>query len=563
MLTYLRIRDLALVEDAAIEPAHGLVAFTGETGAGKSIILGGLELVIGRRAALDSVRAGAEYAVVEALFDIAGRDDVAELLAGEGVPVEGPELLVRRRISARGSRAYVNENLVTVGTLSRLGAVLVDIVGQHESQSLLRPSAQLDLLDAAGDHFDLRARVESAWDTAADLHRQFVDLRADDRDRAQRADYLRFQLDEIRAAELDPAEETGLAADRQRLRHADELTEAAAEALATLYESEESASTLIARAEKAIATVMALDADADLPATALQEARWGVEEMGRALQAYGDTVQADPGRLDAVETRLSEIDTLRRKYGDTVAAVLERAEAAEAELATIENRDGELTRLADAAREAVREYDALAQQLGVARASAATALQERITAELQDLGMEGARFVALLSAGQRDSGSGLPPGATRQGYEGVEFQLAANPGEPERPLSRVASGGEMSRILLALKLAAITSAASQTLVFDEIDAGIGGGRVAERLADRLAGLGANHQVLVVTHLPQIAARATTQVQVSKVTVDRRTTVRTVALDDAGRVEELARMLGGADSTAGLRDHARQLLHRDG
>jgi len=563
MLTYLRIRDLALVEDASIEPPGGLVAFTGETGAGKSIILGGLDLVIGRRAALDQVRAGAREAVVEAMFDISGRTDVGALLATEGIEISGAELLVRRRIAAHGSRAYVNDNLVTVATLGRLGTLLVDIVGQHESQSLLSASAQLELLDAAGELTELRGEVETSWDDAARLHRDFAELRADDRDRAQRADYLRFQLEEIRAAELDPAEEAERAAERQRLRHADELSNAAAEALATLYEAEASASVLVARAEAAVATIVALDADSDLPVAGLQEARWGIEEMGRALQVYRDTVHADPPRLEAVEARLAEIDTLRRKYGDTVADVLERAEQAGKELASIENRDEELARLADKARAAVRSYDAVAQRLGAARRVAAEALQSRITAELQELGMEGASFVARLSAEQRDTGSGLPPGATRSGYEGVEFQLAANPGEPERPLSRVASGGEMSRVLLALKLAATASVPSQTLVFDEIDAGIGGGRVAERLAERLGGLGVSHQVLVVTHLPQIAARADAQVQVSKAAREERTTVQMVTLDSGGRVDELARMLGGIDATEGLREHARELLKRNG
>ena len=469
---------------------------------------------------------------------------------------------MRRRIAARGSRAYVNDNLVTVATLDRLGALLVDIVGQHEGQTLLSAAAQLELLDAAGDLAELRGQVEVAWDQASRLHREFTELRADDRDRAQRADYLRFQLEEIRAADLDPVEESELAAERQRLRHADELSNAAAEALATLYEAEASASVLVARAEAAIATIVSLDADADLPAAGLQEARWGIEEMGRALQVYRDTAQSDPPRLEAVEQRLAEIDALRRKYGDTVADVLERAEQAVQELASIENRDEELDRLAAAAGAAVRSYDQVAQRLGAARKVAAEALQSRITEELQELGMEGASFVARLSAGQRDAGSGLPPGATRSGYEGVEFQLAANLGEPERLLSRVASGGEMSRVLLALKLAAIASAPPQTLVFDEIDAGIGGGRVAERLADRLGRLGASHQVLVVTHLPQIAARADAQVQVRKAALDDRTTVQMVTLDQAGRVEELARMLGGIDATEGLREHARELLKRD-
>jgi len=562
MLTYLRIRDLALVEDARIEPARGLVAFTGETGAGKSIILGGLDLVIGRRASLDQVRAGAREATVEALFDITDRADVRDLLADEGIESHESELLVRRRLSAGGSRAYVNDTLVTVAMLSRLGTLLVDIVGQHESQTLLAPAAQLALLDASGDLGLLRAEVASRWDAATQLHAQFAQLRDDDRDPAQRADYLKFQLAEIEAAELDPVEEGALGGERQRLRHADELSSAADEALATLYEAEHSASALIARAERSLATITALDSSADLPTAGLEEARFNVEEMGRSLQAYRDTLQSDPARLTAVETRLDQIDSLRRKYGDTIADVLARAEESMREIDAIENHDLDLQRLAEAARAAVREYDVAAQRLGAARSAAADALQRRITDELQELGMESSRFVARLSAGQRDAGAGLPPGATRAGYEGVEFELAANPGELERPLSRVASGGEMSRVLLALKLAALAGAPPQTLVFDEIDAGIGGGQVADRLAERLGGLGASHQVLVVTHLPQIAARAGAQIQVSKSASGERTTVKTTTLDDAGRMDELARMLGGVEATAGLREHARELLKRD-
>ncbi|NKB89751.1 MAG: DNA repair protein RecN [Acidobacteria bacterium] len=561
MLTYLRIRNLALVEDAVLEPDDGLVAFTGETGAGKSIILGGLELIIGRRASLDQVRAGATEAVVEAIFRIDDRPELAELLEREGVAANGSELLVRRRIRASGSRAYLNDDLVTVAMLERVGGYLIDIVGQHESQRLLRPQAQLELLDASGGLAGERREVAEAWDEAVRRHGDFIRLRDDDRDRAQRADYLRFQVAEIRDADLDADEEVQLTGERQRLRHADQLSSSSADALSTLYEAENSAAAQVARAERAVENILELDPDAALP-SGLQEARFHIEELGRSLQAYRDTVRSDPARLESVEQRLAQVDQLRRKYGDTIEQILERATTAEQELASIDNRDSQLAELASIARDAARRYDDVASELSAARSVAAEALERQITSELQELGMEGARFGVRLQAGQREVTEGLPPGSSRSGYESVEFELAANPGEPAGSLSRVASGGETSRVLLALKLAGLSGSQPLTLVFDEVDAGVGGGRVAECLADRLGRLGGSHQVLVVTHLPQIAGRADTQVKVSKMADQDRTTVDARALDDAGRVDELARMLGGVDATSGLREHARELLRRD-
>jgi DNA repair protein RecN (Recombination protein N) len=562
MLTYLRIKDLAVVEDAAIEPGAGLVAFTGETGAGKSVILGGLELVIGRRASLDQVRAGAEEAVVEAAFEPAARDDLTRLLEEEGLPPVRDQLVVRRRLSAAGSRAWVNGSLVPVGTLARIGALLVDIVGQHESQALLVPGAQLRLLDRSGNLEELTADVAAAWDRAVAVQAQLERLRADDRERAQRADFLRFQIQEIRAADLTEGEEDEAAAERGRLRHSEELGQHAREGLALLYESEAAAATLLGQAERHLEAIAAMDVAHGLPIEGLREARFAVEEAGRSLQAYLDAVHSDPARLAAIEDRLAEIDALRRKYGDTVAEVLERAGEAEAELERLEGRDAELQRLAQDLDGALENYDAVARRLSGAREKAAAAMQSRITEELQSLGMEGARLAIHLIAADGSDAPGLPPGGTRSGYEGVEFRLAANPGQPERPLARVASGGEMSRVLLALKLAALGSGPGQTLVFDEIDAGVGGGRVAERLAARLEQLAQEHQVLVVTHLPQIAARARSQVLVSKATESDRTRVGMTELDESSRVDELARMLGGVEITGTLREHARALLRRE-
>lgn len=561
MLSYLRIRDLALIESIEIAPRTGLVVLTGETGAGKSILLDGLALLAGQRATLDQVRDGADEAVVEGVFEVGERPDVWELLHAEGLEEEEHALVVRRTLSSRGSRVHVNDRVVTVTTLRKFGDLLVDLAGQHESQSLLSPAVHLRMLDRFGGLEGQRREVAACHDLAVELHEQLRSLRADDRDRTQRADYLRFQIEEISSADLSAEEEAELAAERQRLRHGEELAAAAAEALELLWEREDSAVAILARAASRLAEIERLDPSARLGGEGLADSRYTVEEIARSLQRYADDLGTDPERLSWVEQRLAAIDSLRRKYGDSVAAILQRAEEAQAELDAIDNRDEEIERLTARLRTAVGEYDGAASRLSASRAEAARALEARIAAELDGLGMEAARFVVRLRPGEADSDGYLPPGATRRGYETVEFELAANPGESPRPLQRVASGGELSRVMLALKLAELGEAPPQTLVFDEIDAGIGGGRVAERLGERLAALGARHQVLVVTHLPQIAARAGSHFRVSKRRDGDRARVAVDLLDDDARVEELARMLGGVEVTESVRQHARDLLAR--
>lgn len=559
MLSYLRIRDLALIEDVAIEPPVGLVAFTGETGAGKSIILGGLSLAAGHRAVLDQVRTGAQSATVEAVFDIADRPDIVEILEREELSSGSGEVLVRRVLGSRSSRAYVNDRLVTVGLVHKMGIALVDIAGQHENQLLLSSPSQLELLDRFGDLHAQRLTVANLWDSALELQQQLRALETDDRDRAQRADYLRYRAQEIRAAELDVDEEAILSAERQRLRNAEDLSEAATEALDALYEREESAAALVRRAERAVERIVRLDTAAPTSGGDVAEAGYAIEEITRSLQAYLDLVRVDPGRLDAVEARLATVDVLRRKYGDRIEDIVKVAEDAERELASLENRDQEIAEIASLMRQAVRAFDEAASMLSAQRADVAMRLSRHITSELQELGMEGARFEVRLKPGGSSAEIGLPPGATRRGYEAVEFRLAANPGDGARELARTASGGELSRVMLALKLTETREAAPQTLVFDEIDSGVGGGRVADRLAARLAELGTRHQVLVITHLPQIAARATTHYRVRKAERDGRVSVSATALDVEQRVDEIARMLGGSGESRGVREHARNLL----
>lgn len=559
MLNYLRIRNLALIEDVAIEPQPGLVVFTGETGAGKSILLDGLALLAGQRASLDRLRHDSDKAVVEGAFDTSKSAALRQALEAEGFAEEDDGLVVRRTIAATGSRAYVNGHLVSIGSLRQLGAMLVEVVGQHDSQALLRAPLQLGMLDSYGGLGPQVEAVTTAYVTAAQLHARLEALRIDARERAQRADYLRFQVEEIGAAGLSPQEEQELASTRQRFRHAEELSVAATEALELLYESEGSAMERVGQAQQRVASIERLDPSAGLAPAALDEVRFAVEELARTLQPYRDSIQADPARLAQIEQRLAEIDAMRRKYGDSVEEVLERAAAAASELSSLENRDQEIEGLSEQLGDALGAYDTAATALTAARELAAAELQQRITQELQELGMQGARFSVRLRPGGGDSDIGLPPGASRNGYESVDFLLAANPGEPAQPLARVASGGELSRVLLALKLAQVQAGPRQTLVFDEVDAGVGGGGVADCLADRLGRLGAMQQVLVVTHLPQIAARATTHFHVSKLEDGGRVAVRVSLLGTEARVDELARMLGGVQITDSVREHAKDLL----
>jgi len=357
MLTYLRIRDLALIDSLEVSPATGLVVLTGETGAGKSILLDGLALLAGQRATLDQIRGGADEAVVEGIFAVAEREDVRERLREESLDDDEGMLVVRRTLSSRGSRVHVNDRVVTVGTLRGLGDLLVDLAGQHESQSLLSPATHLRLLDRFGGLEAERREVAARYDRAIELNESLQSLRTDDRDQAQRADYLRFQIDEITAADLSVEEESRLAAERQRLRHGEELAGAAAEALELMLEREDSAVALLARASARLAEIERLDPSAQLSGDALAETRYTVEEAARSLQQYAEDVGTDPERLAWVEERLATIDTLRRKYGDSVAAILLRAEQAQAELDAVDNRDEEIARLTSRVRAAVGECE--------------------------------------------------------------------------------------------------------------------------------------------------------------------------------------------------------------
>ncbi len=556
MIELLRIRDFALVDELDLDLAAGFSVLTGETGAGKSILLQALGLLLGDRASRDAVRTGAREARVEGAFAPAGaaRERVARLLEEAGVPWDAEEpLLIARLVGADGrSRALVNGALVPLALLGQVGGQLVEVSSQHQHQGLLREETHLGLLDAGlgpeGDR--VLGAYGAAWEAFRGAEAEVGRLAALERDARERGEFLRFQVEEIRAARLEPGEDENLRAERELLVHAEKLREAYGQAEAELYSGAEAALDRLARATRAVEGARRRDPAAEAILTLLAEARGSLEEAALGVRARQGALDADPRRLEAVEERLEVLRKLERKHGAGASAVLARLSALERELWEIENRSLALEGAEGALAKAREGRVAAARALGAARAAAARELEARVGAELEALGLGRSAFRVELEADD--------PGP--RGGETARFLLAPNPGEPPRPLARVASGGELSRVLLALKNA-LRDSGVETLVFDEVDAGIGGA-TADAVADRLASLAGGCQLLCITHLPQIASRARDHLRVEKEVVAGRTVTRVRRLGAAERVEELARMLGGRRITETAREHARELVGRN-
>lgn len=550
MLRELRVRNLAVIEALVVPLAPGLNVLTGETGAGKSILLDALLLVRGARAQSDVIRAGAESAVVEAVFEVEANGSAAGALAEAGLAAEDGQVVIRRELTRAGRhRAFVNDSPVTVALLERLGDHLVEIHGQHEHQRLLDPARQLDLLDRFAGTEDLRARVAELHAKDRTARGELERTRSFERDRAQREDLLRFQVGELDAARLRPGEEDELRAERRRLQHAERLLAAVAEATAQLDGESGSALVRLARASRTVHDLGRLDPAFGAPAEPLESAAVQVEEALRMLRALRDSLDVEPGRLEAIDERLDVLTRLKRKYGDTETAMLAFRETAAAELQRLARHEEVLAEQERQEADLRAELTSAASTLSERRQAAARRLQARAEREIRTLGMERADFLVVVEPGGADE-------VSARGWDRVEFRLSANPGEEPKSLGRVASGGELSRTMLALRTVLAAADGVRTMVFDEVDAGIGG-LVAGVVADRLAAVAAGRQVLCVTHLAQIAARADHHLHVSKSVQRGRTRAAVTALTGEARVAELARMLGGETRTA--LGHARELL----
>jgi DNA repair protein RecN (Recombination protein N) len=555
VLLELRIENLLLIERAELRPGPGLNAITGETGAGKTVLAHALDLLLGGKPRPGVVRPGASDAYVEGAFELpAGlleRPELAELR--ERIGEEPEELVLARRVGAEGrSRAFVQGRSATAADLRELGGALLAFFGQHEHRKLTLATAQLDLLDGfcGRDQLELRAQLASAHARARDLGRELEELRQRAGARDRDLDLLAFEIEEIEQLGPSEAEERELLAERERLRRLDGLLAAAAGgAEALLPEAGEGgASELLAGAERLAGEVAGVDPDLDALAERLAALRIEADDLGGELRRYAASLEEEPGRLEQVEERLDVYDRLTRKHGGSVAAVLEHAERCRAERARLEGAEVAIERAQAELAAAEREREELAARVGKARHKAAPKLAAAVRDEFGALAMEDASFEVELE--HRDEVG--PTGAER-----VELMLAPNPGVPATPLRETASGGELSRVMLALMTVAGVGS-SGTLVFDEVDAGVGG-QTARAVGERLRALGDERQVLCITHLPQIAALATSHFRIEKSADGDLAVARVEALEGEGVVAELCRMLGAEASDAGARRHAEELL----
>ncbi len=554
LLARLKIENLALVEALDVEFEPRVTAVTGETGAGKSMILGSLMLLLGQRAESGLVRKGARRACVEAVFESDGSlpDGAAAILTSLGIePHDTEPLILRREIADNGRGiAHIAGRLVTVRQLAEFTAHVLDIHSQHDQQSLTQRRWQRETLDAFANAEALAARVRSSYDAWSAARREYDDWLARERELRRQEDLLRYQFNEIQHAQLEPDEEPQLLARENMLAHAEELGGAAAALLALLQDDEHGIMTALQQIQRQLQHILPLDARAGEWTEAVADAQARLAEVERSCAAYAGELETNPHELAQVQQRLHAIAQLKKKYGDSVADVLAFAGAAREQLAALGSFEERVETLKQHAETLRAQLEEAASALSARRRAAAPKLARAVEKELAQLGMNDTRLHVALPALGELSGNGA---------EAVEFLVAANPGEDPKALSKVASGGELSRITLALKCVATCREDVPILVFDEIDAGISG-TVAHAVGARLRRLGDTHQVFVITHMAQIACRAATHFAVLKSVNGARTHVSMTALDAAAREEELARMLGG--ETKAARAHARELLAHD-
>ena len=539
MIRFLSIRDLAIVDALDIEFDHGFNVLTGETGAGKSIIIGALGLLVGERSSGDLVRTGAGRAVVQATFE-----DNA-----------GTETIVRREIPTQGrGRIFIDDALSTASALKALGRGFVDIHGQHEHQALLDPRSHIDLLDAFGGLEPDAVEVAAGYARWRDAKARLETARVGVEELAARVEFLEFQLGEIDRVDPRVGEDEVLRNEHRRLANAERLMTLATGAYATLYERDDSVISTLGSVWRQLDELLALDSALAEQAAVRDAVGPLLEDLAHELRSYAAAVDVSPDRLAEVESRLADIERLVRKYGGTLDAVLETRRTIAAELDSLTESDARRTMLEEEAVAARTAYLAAARALSAKRLDGARRLAPALEAELRYLAMpDGSIDVGV------DSGLAEERWSSR-GTDRVELFLSANPGEDARPLARVASGGELSRVMLALRTLVATDAAGKTLVFDEIDAGIGG-RAADRVGERLRALGARYQVLCVTHAPQLAAHATAHFGVTKQVVAGRTRTAVERLTRVERLAELARLMTGSDSSTALASAAELLASR--
>ena len=550
MLTELRIRNFAIIEQVNLPLAEGFNVLSGETGAGKSIIVGALGLLLGERASGDLIRSGADKATVEGVFDVSTLKGIARLADERGIEVEDDTLVLKREIGSNGrGRAWINGTTVTASVLAEIGRLLVNLHGQHDAQTLLDNESQRRILDAFGGADAQVDAVATTYRELSSVRREIANLSTRRAEAEKRADYLRHVAREIEEAKLIPGEDSKLEDEARVLENADELRTLASALNELLSGEESSVLSQLSAAQRPLSSIERIDPAAARMQELFDAGFYALQELARAVEDYAGSVELDPERLEEVRRRRDRLFGLLKKYGPTLENVIEAGRNARAELDLVDTAQFDLANLNARESELRKRLVSQAEQLSEMRLSAAKKLAKAVDALLPSLGMPDGRFRVTLTS--RDE-----PNA--DGAEDVEFRVALNVGHEDRPLARVASGGELSRVMLALKTILARVDRVPTLIFDEVDAGIGG-RVGLQVGDTLRRVAAEHQVFAISHLPQIAARAHHHIVVAKGAKGGVTTADITVLQGSSRVNEIARMLGGDPESKVSRAHAKELL----
>ena len=568
MLRYLNITNLALIEQVQIEFKPGLNLLSGETGSGKSIIIDALGLLQGERGSADLIRGGATRAVIEGMFDVEGNEPLLAILRETGMEGLDEGLVIRRELgtgSGRG-RIFVNHQLANQALLRQIQPHIIDLHGQGDQQSLLQAEAQRDLLDAYAEAQPARQEVATRFELLLGSVKRLETGQQSETERLQSLDLLHFQIEELESAGLIAEEEEALNEERRRLANGERIANLSHEAFALLYEDEGAILTQLGGVQRRMAELSSLDSALQPTYDQLTTARHTIEDLAFQLRDYLQELQISPARLQEVEDRLAEIDRLKRKYGGPVSTLIEKLEALRRQRNELLHHEERREALRQEVEQDLAAYQVAAAALTAQRLDGIERLQAAVVAELADVALPQARWevrwkrIDSSPLGERLSALGVASDLwpRRSGAEAIEFYFSANPGEELRPLGAVASGGELSRLMLVLKTIIAPTLFPRTLIFDEIDTGIGG-KVADAVGLRLKRLAATNQVLCVTHQSLIARYADAHFQVSKAVVEGRTLTDVAELDRDGRIEELARMIGGAEVTSLARRHARELL----
>jgi len=562
MLKYLQVQNFALAEDLRIEFQPGLNILTGETGTGKSILVGAIAAVLGGRVFTEVVRTGFESANIVAIFETSKLKSIKDHLKKSGIN-SGDELILKREISVKGStRAYINDSPVTVGTLATTGDFLVDVHGQHEHQSLLKQEVHRYFLDAFGQLHPLLSELKNSFEKLKKIQTELESLQSRQEELSEKLELYRFQLNEIDKAQLTPAEDVKLEEERKILANSEKIFELCNQLDQIFNDSNANLNSLIGEANHRLRDLGQYSEELNKLHREFESAKIIVAETTRTVEEFRNNLEFDPARLEEIEGRLNHLNILKKKYGSSIEEVLEYREKLHQEVSSHDNFEFEIGNLRRQYQTALDEYKNLALRLSERRHEVAKKLEIEVQEQLNRLGMPGTKFEARLQFQPDDNGIVLIDGGRffgdKNGIDIIEFYISPNPGEDFKPLNKIASGGEISRIMLALKSILAEIDQIPTLIFDEIDLGVSG-RIAQAVGRSMANLSKLHQILCITHLPQIASQGTTHFTVEKHTKDKRTYTKVIGLNEDERVDEIARLIGGKHISESVRQSARQLI----